>query len=323
MPYARLMYGCSQFVAAGPATASGELIHGRNMDLPIVDGAVTNPLVIVRKPEGQLKTITVGWPSQLIAWTGMNEAGLALAVNDHLCLPDPTVYDLGGDPHLHILTQILLEAHDLDEALAIVDSHRASGCSHFVISHGPSQNAVVIEISPRHRKVRYLENGVVFATNHFIEPEVSDDQDTMDPDDLERSSVTRFTRLMERLTGQSKPPHPGLAPDAPDYAFGKLDVPTAIDILRDPVNLRPDRDRQCYPCDELFGTYALGNNYPIFSCVFLPGQLKFWLAANWDEECKNTIYSPYYGFDLNELFEGRYSEGLLTTYDPDYHCPTP
>jgi hypothetical protein len=323
IPIARLMYGCSQFAAVNTATASGNLVHGRNMDLPMTDSVVQMPLVIVRQPEGKLRFVTMAWPASICTWTGINEAGLVIAINDHLCLPDPEVYNLDGVPHLQMFTKIMMEAQDLDQALEIVDAHQASGCSHFFMSHGPSKDALVIEITANHTQVRYLENDVVFATNHFLMPGVMDDQDVPDIEDLNSSTVSRFTRLMERLTGQSKPPHPGLSPDAPDYAWGKIDVPTAIEIMRDPVDMRPHRDRACKPCDS-YGptTTSLGNNFAMYSYVFLPEELKFWMAARFDEECENPIYSPYIGFDLNDLFSGTYTEDLVPTYDPDYNCPT-
>ena len=46
------------------------------------------------------------------------------------------------------------------------------------------------------------------------------------------------------------------------------------------------------------------------------------MAAGWDDECVNPIYNPYIGFDLNDLFSGTYTEGLVPTHDPDYNCPT-
>jgi hypothetical protein len=327
LPIAREFYGCSQFAAANAGTVDGKLVHGRNMDWLPISGIMNNPLVIVRKPSnGKLKMATMAWPAMMGNFTGMNEAGLAVAINDHLCLPDPEVYDMDGIPHLQLLSQILYEAHDLNEALALVNAQQASGCSHFFITHGPSRNGFVIEISPNHTKVRWMENDVVFATNHFIESGVMDDQDFGDVEDMERNSVTRFTRLMERLTGQSKPPHPGLPPDAPDYAFGRIDVPMAIDIMRDPVDLRPDKNRDCFSCRWGFialtnGSYAVGNNNAVTSYVFMPEDLRFWMAAGYDEECENPAYSPYVGFDLNDLFNGAFVPGNVPTYDPDYNCP--
>jgi hypothetical protein len=96
----------------------------------------------------------------------------------------------------------------------------------------------------------------------------------------------------------------------------------AIDIMRDPTDLRPGSNRQCFPCDKFENqSWAIGNNYNVSSHVFLPEELKFFTAAGWDEECRNPVYNPYVGFDLNELFNGTYTEGLVPTYDPDYNCP--
>jgi hypothetical protein len=137
---------------------------------------------------------------------------------------------------------------------------------------------------------------------------------------MSRNSVTRYARLSERLTGKSYSPHPDLASDAADYAHGKIDVELAIDILRDPVDLRPENERKCFPCTEhSSGSWAVGNNHNVQSLVLVPEDFTFWLAAGWDDECENPVYNPFIGFDMDELLLGEHNPQGLPTYDPPYN----
>ena len=96
----------------------------------------------------------------------------------------------------------------------------------------------------------------------------------------------------------------------------------AIDILRDPVDLRPNEGRKRFPCTEYEnGNWAIGNNHNVHSAVMKGESLQFWLAAGWDEECRNPVYNPYIGFDVEALLSGAYGAGQIPTYDPPYNGP--
>ncbi len=314
------MLSCSQFAAAEGATVDGTLLHGRNMDWLAVDTVMQNPVLVVRRPEGGLVHVIMVWPGMVGGLTGMSEAGVAIGINDAGCKEEHR--DPVGIAPLQMATKILAEARTMEEVNAVIESSDHASCQIFLVSHGPSRSASVFEMSASGVGSRGLdETGVLYTTNHFVQPDTLPYQEGYtNLENLETNSISRYTRLSERLCGESLPPHPGLAPDAPDYAYSKIDVEVAIDLLRDPLDLRPDQNRFCFPCTEYQdGGWALGNNHNLQSFVMAPEDLRFWMAAGWDDECVNAIYNPFIGFDLNDLLDGDPNSDLVPSYDPPYN----
>ena len=311
---------CSQFAVVGSGSADGKLVHGRNMDWLAIDFIMDHPTLIVRRPEGGLAHVSLMWPSMIASLSGINEAGLVIANDEIACAEGHR--DLTGVPPMQLLTQVLSEAHDIEEAVAIIEASDHASCEVFMLSHGPSRRAAVVEKSASAVRVRPMgDDQQVFMTNHFMHPDMLPQlAGEFDPTNLEDSSVARYTRLSERLTGLSLAPHPDLAPAAADFAFGRIDVPMAIDILRDPLDMRPDSDRCCFTCDNYQdGGWSLGNNHNVQAMVFMPEDMQLWLATGWDEECTNSIYSPFVGFDVRDLLDGHVDPSRVPDYDPDYN----
>lgn len=322
-PGIRDMLGCSGVIAMDDATTDGRMLHTRNLDYLAVDTIMENPMIFVRRPTEGYRHVNVGWPGQAAILTGMNEHGLAGEINENYC-PSESFRDMTGMPPQQQLVDILARAQNLDEAEAIVAETEQASCQLFVISHGPSRRGAVFEVWAQDYRTRTLggtETGdVLFATNHFEHPESSEAQEPRDIVDLLDNSVSRYYRLSERLLGTSLPPHADLEPSAPDFVYGRLDVETAIDVMRDPIDLRPDQDRKMFPCSEyLDGNWALGNNHNIHSVIMIGETLELWMAAGWDAECTNPIYNPFVGFDLSSLFDGAYDAAVLSSYDPPFN----
>jgi hypothetical protein len=278
-----------------------------------------NPVVIVRRPSGgALGHAVMSWPGFFVPLTGMNEAGVAVAVNENGCKPEHRRVR-GVDP-LQILATVLMRARTLDEARAEIERAEHTTCELFVVSHGPSRRAALFENSASRVGVKEIDaSDVLLATNHF---EFTDARPLQEGytnlENLDTQSISRLTRLKERLTGKSLPPHAGLAPGAPDYAFGSVDAEVAIDILRDGLDLRPGKGRMSFPCTEYSKGWALGNNHAMQSFVMVPEEGRFWMAAGWDQQCRNAVYSPFVGFDLGELLAGEVRPERLPVLDPPY-----
>lgn len=313
--------GCSSFVATAGATLGGRMLHGRNLDYISLGPMRQYTTIFVRQPDAGARHFSFAWPGQVSVLTGMNEHGLAIGVHENSCIEAHR--DMSGVPALHQATEILTRAADVDQALSLVRGTEQATCQMFVLSHAASSSAVVAEITADGLAVRDLgasEHGdVVFATNHFVAPDLLASQRELDLEDSSETSVARYTRLRERLTGASAPPFADLGPDDPDFAYGRIDVETAIDILRDPIDMRPDQNRRAFPCDEVEGIWAIGNNHNIHSAIMLGDRLELWLAAGMDPECGNALYDPYVGLDLREVLAGRPEDALLGTLDPPFN----
>lgn len=268
--------GCSQFVVTGKATPSGTMVHGRNMDWDKIDYLLKYPTVIVRHPEGRIPYAVVGFPGCVAPYNGLNAAGLSIASNEANSDND---IDRVGRSHVQMIAEILGTATTVKEAKSFLEAQDHMTAEILVISDGVEAN--VFEMTASHMAFRSLdENGIVYATNHFV-------SDTMKPYHIpyspDKSSMTRYKRLGELLL-----------PGGPDSLFGKLDVDHAIEVLRDHHNSYTGED---IPADLFDGGGTIANNGNIWSIVFVPERREFYAAAG----SVPIPMNPYYGFSLDEL----------------------
>ncbi len=275
--------GCSQFVATGPATASGELIHGRNLDWWEVDFIAQNPVIFVREPDEGHPWVAVGFPANMSPYTGMNAAGIAVASNE---VSNPLESELArqGRSHVQMVREVLRTCSSLEEVEAFFRAQDHAPAETLVVSDGPGGKAAAFEMTANSLSVRYLsEDGVVLTTNHFKH---ADMQAAQEPEAECTSSWNRYERLTQLLE-----------PDGSETVYGELDVEGAIAILRDTYD----------PCLQEYldpgladGGATLANNGAMQSVVFLPARGVMYLAVG---EFPSTI-QPFYGFDIHELLAG-------------------
>jgi hypothetical protein len=79
---------CTNYATFGPATATGELIVGRNFDYFNVDVAEYASIIIHYRPEGKHSFVTLTWSGVVNGWTLMNDSGLCAANNTAYHLSD-------------------------------------------------------------------------------------------------------------------------------------------------------------------------------------------------------------------------------------------
>jgi len=273
------MSGCSQFTLAGPATADGGLIHGRNMDWDEIDYLLEYPTVIVRHPTDRIPYVVIAYPGCVAPSSGINAAGLSIASNEANTENDQ---DRQGRSHLQMLAEILQTAESLEDARAFIESQDRMSAESYMIADGDAGTAAVFEMTASHRAVRELsDDGVVMLTNHYIEPE-------MVPYHVEypdgASSKTRLQRLSQLLP-----------PDGADTLYGTFDLESTVAVLRD--NYNPYHDTMV-PQDQFDEGGTIANNGCIHSMIFLPRQRAFYLAVGGIPIPLND----FVGFSLDELF---------------------
>ena len=95
-----LVSGCSEFVAAGPVTADGSMLHGYNYDLMHPDHALIQPYLaaLFFRPSQGLPFFTVNTVGSVGANAGMNEAGLSIAWDNTNLRDDELTRDVGYTP---------------------------------------------------------------------------------------------------------------------------------------------------------------------------------------------------------------------------------
>lgn len=329
---------CSGLAMINDATEpmGGKLLHGRNLDWDAMDFILDYPTIIVSKPDGKYTNINVGWPGWISALTGMNEHKISVESNE-LTTDDQ---NLNGRSHLQMLKKILEEAASLDEALQIIEEEDHATSELFLITDGNTGEAAVVEMTGSHYAVRRMNadgvvtyqdgtemnmENVLFVTNHAEDPTLLNALGkSTNFDNMGNDSYARYTRILERLTGQSRGGYDPLPTDNPAYSYGNLDVEEVILILRDPKDMR---NRTNIPCENYNVFHSVGNNHNVQSFVFVPEDLQFWMAGGWDVDgpdvCGgNVLYSPFVGYDFNELVNGTHS-GSLPIYDPAYTAYSP
>ena len=153
---------CTSYAAFGPATKTGELIAGRNLDY--WDSGVGEYAAILMhvKPDRGHAFLTVTWAGIINGWTLMNEKGLVTANNTS-----------GGDCALEgistcfLLRKVAQYASTVDEGIAIVEKEPRACGTNMLIAGGSQPDAAMVEFDHGAVAVRRAERGYVLAANSF------------------------------------------------------------------------------------------------------------------------------------------------------------
>lgn len=270
--------GCSQFIAAGAATASGRLVHGRLLDWSMVDYLLEYPVIFVRWPAGEIPHATIGFPGNLSPYTGINAEGISIGSNE----ADPAHHgemDDEGHSHVQMLGRLLASAGSLEDALALIEAEDHMSAEAFGAADGLERAGAAVEMTAAHLGVRRMTDGAVYLTNHFLAAQT----ESADADPPSSSSTLRYERL-EQL----------LSPGGADSRHGEIDPLIAAEILRDRIN--PYTHEQV-PESVFDNDGSLATNGALYAVVLDPGALRFWVAAGQTP----VPAQPLVGFSLAEL----------------------
>ncbi|NMB75873.1 MAG: hypothetical protein GYA21_12195 [Myxococcales bacterium] len=274
--------GCTQFVASGPATPAGVMVHGRNMDWDRLSYLIRHPTVIVRRPEGGVPFASVGFPGNVAPYNGINAAGLSVASNNNGANPDTDPNQRSRRGHTQMIYQMLSRCGSLAQAEEFLLAQTHARATILVVADGERGEAAVFEVSPSHHAARRLDaDGLVYATNHFLDPGM--DPYDNEPGSPQDSTVCRLERLRQLLP-----------PGGAETRYGQIDAAAAVAVLRDRKN---GCTGEVYPPEEFDTNGSIANNGAIWSMVFVPMERLLYLAAG-----EPPVPShPYVGFGMDEL----------------------
>jgi len=276
--------GCTQFAAAGAATADGRLYHGRVLDWTKIDFILKYPVIFVRQPEGGIPHAVIGFPGNLSPYQGINAAGIAVASNE-VTPRDNTVNDRTGRSHVQLVGELLTRAHTLSEARSMVADTNHMSLELILVSDGNAGQAEVFEMAPQHVGILGLKDGLVYATNHFRAAK------TQDLDNVpSESSVKRLARL-EQLLPRGKQ----------GSIHGKLSPQRVVSVLRDRTD--PTTGTQS-AASEVDDGNSIATSGALYQLVFDPAALRFWVAAG----ALPVPTQPFTGFSLGELLGQDHAE---------------
>ena len=142
---------CSGFIAWGPATRNGSLLHARSLDFyltirdPVSGNYVQdNAVLFVRDPDDGYASLDPSIAGLVGSTGGFNEHGVSVDV-----LVSPT-YDEGvGEPMAFHLRDILDHATTAQEAFTILSANRTRGWN-FLVSQESPEGGYVVEQSKNH-----------------------------------------------------------------------------------------------------------------------------------------------------------------------------
>lgn len=158
--------GCSVLVVDAEHSATGGPLFGRNFDFPTLGDLDQYSVVIVYRPTGRHAFAAIGFPGMVGIFSGINDAGLAVATLDVYQSGDGSQkFNPAGTPLAIVFRRILEECTTVAEAEALLRSEKATTWMNLSVCD-PNDSAV-FEITPARVGRRDPEEGVLACTNHF------------------------------------------------------------------------------------------------------------------------------------------------------------
>jgi tetratricopeptide (TPR) repeat protein len=205
------LVGCSAFAVWGKQSGNGHLVVGRNFDFEGGEIFDREKAVLAFHTPGRIPFVSVAWPGMAGVVTGINAKRLYVSLNAART-DDPLV---PGIPMAFLVREILEEASDIKEAVAVIKRHQVMVAEALLIADGKTPEAVVVELSPRTLAVRRAPAGVLAVTNHLL--------DSKFKGDAANNRLRRYTTSEVR--------HQRLSQLLKRFG-GRIDVRTAAMILR-------------------------------------------------------------------------------------------
>jgi predicted choloylglycine hydrolase len=162
----RRIIQCSTFIVEPEHTTTGGPLFGRNLDWPSVARLHEYTFVVVYRPNGKRSFASITFPGVLGCTTGINDAGLAIAMLDVEATRDgATGLNPRGTPTVFALRHILEECATIEEAATYLRSIERASLLNVAICD--RERGAVLEVTPKSVELRPSENGFSMCTNHF------------------------------------------------------------------------------------------------------------------------------------------------------------
>jgi hypothetical protein len=161
---------CSALLVEPGRSATGSPLMGRNLDYPSMGYAHDYSLVTVYHPEGARHAFaSVGFPGLLGCLSGINDAGLCLAVLEVFqAAPFTCRLDRTGTPYALCFRRILEQCGSIEEAHAALTRMRRTTI--FNLALADRRRVAVFEVTTRRVLECSPREGACICTNHFCTP---------------------------------------------------------------------------------------------------------------------------------------------------------
>jgi isopenicillin-N N-acyltransferase-like protein len=165
------VFACSSLLVTADRSETGNVLLGRNLDYPSLGYIHRYSLVTVYRPKGKHAFAAVGFPGLVGCLSGMNDAGLCVAVHESCSAKDGvTKFDVTGTPYALCYRRLLEECTTVDEAEKLLRSMRRTTIINLAVAD--RKGGAVFEVTPRIVAVRRPQEGTCSCTNHFLSKEL-------------------------------------------------------------------------------------------------------------------------------------------------------
>ena len=141
-------FGCSSLIVDAGHSATGGPLFGRNLDFYTLGILDKYSLVTVHRPKGKHAFVSIGFPGMFGCLSGMNDAGLALAVHDVFLTRDgAAMFNPKGVPYTFCFRRMLEECASVAEAEKLL---RATPRTTIIsLALCDRRDSVVLEMTPK------------------------------------------------------------------------------------------------------------------------------------------------------------------------------
>ncbi|GEM_PF-1038485 len=147
-------------------STGGSLFMGRNFDFWGAGYWDENPAVIFHYPDkGKVYCVisTAGFP--LAGYTAINEDGLSLSATALVT----HAHDAKGKPAVSVTHELVRKSSTINDALSLLDNQKMMGSWSFALAGGSELEAAVMEVTPRKKTFRKLEDHSIVITERSSE----------------------------------------------------------------------------------------------------------------------------------------------------------
>jgi predicted choloylglycine hydrolase len=157
---------CSALLVDKGRGATGGPLLGRNLDYPSLGYIQHYSLVTVYRPAGKHAFAAVGFPGLVGCLSGMNDAGLCLAVLEVFDVKagEPS-FNARGIPYALCNRKVLEECTTIAEAQKLLEGLPRTCTINLAVAD--RSGVAVFEVTPGHVVRRAPDQGVCSCTNHF------------------------------------------------------------------------------------------------------------------------------------------------------------
>jgi len=166
------LIGCSTFGLGPGATKDGHTLFARAFDFEAGDVFDRDKAVYFVRGDGVIPFASVAWPGLIGVMSGMNLEGVTVVVHGGRAREPVTT----GEPVVFALRDVLEQAHDTDEAIAVLKKQEVM-VSHIVIVGDAHGHFAVVERAPGEDafvRDQWPDKDRIAVTNHFEGPLASD-----------------------------------------------------------------------------------------------------------------------------------------------------